>query len=351
MLEDVVEERYRLAPKALVATLMSLEKLLWVYLCAGVEDPANLQADRLIFLDRVGYLLIERAIFDAGFMGTLAQQAHEHAFPDVPYEADSERFGQSFKRLAYLEAYRAENISLEDGHPWVIRSGDEQPSPVPRPFVYPAGSTARLINLYALGEFVRGLYECLAPPQKAGQRVSKDLELRLDEYLGEDPNRPRAFPSGMELWRRTPGGRKVTVVELDASFRVGTVLVAIDAKSIPLSPGYQRYQYGALKTRWEKFAGDARHEGYIEKADKQARALAQHPRGTNYDLPSDGFTHVVTLLCSTHPEYVDTDDPNYYLRANLPRIATPQELRNFLAETDEAELKALPFTRHLADAG
>jgi hypothetical protein len=56
---------------------------------------------------------------------------------------------------------------------------------------------------------------------------------------------------------------------------------------------------------------------------------------------------VVTLLCSAVPEFVDTDDPNFYVRDDLPRIATPQELRRFLAETNETELKSLPFARRL----
>ncbi len=56
---------------------------------------------------------------------------------------------------------------------------------------------------------------------------------------------------------------------------------------------------------------------------------------------------MVTLLCSAVPEFVDTDDPNFYVRDDLPRIATPQELRRFLAETNETELKSLPFARRL----
>ncbi len=56
---------------------------------------------------------------------------------------------------------------------------------------------------------------------------------------------------------------------------------------------------------------------------------------------------MVTLLCSAVPEFVDTDDPNFYVHDDLPRIATPQELRRFLAETNDTELKSLPFARRL----
>ena len=137
--------------------------------------------------------------------------------------------------------------------------------------------------------------------------------------------------------------------QLDVSFKVGTVLVAIDAKSIPVSPGYRAYGYEALKTRWKKFAGDAGHEGYVDKADQQALELSSHPRGTNYDLLAAGYTHVLTILCSPFPEYIDTEDPSYYLHEDLPRIATPQELRELLADTDETQLKSIPFTRRLLE--
>lgn len=288
---------------------------------------------------------------DAAVLGPLAREAHERAFPGVPYNGPDPRFAHGFKRLAYLDSYSAEDISLEDGRPWVRGPTDSQPAPMPRPFVYPAGPSVRVVDLHALGGFVSGLYECLSPPQKAGQRVSKDFELRLNEYLGKDLPHPRVLPSGKELWRQIAGGRKERVAELDASFGVGSVLVAVDAKSIPLSPGHRRYQYGALKTRWEKFAGDGKNKGYVEKADEQAEKLARYPRGTNYALPAAGYTHVVTLLCGSIPEYVDTDDPNFYVRDDLPRIAAPQELREFLAETDEAELKSLPYARRLDDGG
>jgi hypothetical protein len=346
LLEDVVIDRYGLAPEVIVAALMSLERCLWFFLCAGF-DYENLEADRLVFLDRTGCLLVGEGIMDTAVLGQIAHEAHKHAFPDAPRDADASRFAHGFKRLAYLDSYRLEDISLEDGHPWVRGTGDAQPTPMPRPFVYPAGPSARLVDLHALGEFARGLYDCLSPLQKAGQRVSKDFELRLDEYLGEGTGRPRAFPSGTELRRRMPGGGKESVAELDASFGVGSVLVAVDAKSIPISLGHRRYQYGALRTRWEKFAGDGKRKGYVQKADGQAEKLARHPRGINYDLSAAGYTHVVTLLCSAVPEFVDTDDPGFYVREDLPRIATPQELRAFLTETDEAELRSLPFARRL----
>lgn len=125
------------------------------------------------------------------------------------------------------------------------------------------------------------------------------------------------------------------------SLRVGSVLVVIDAKSIQVSPGYRRYVHADLRNRWQKF------ERYVRHADEQADKLARQTKGANYDLVADGYTHVVTLLCSTVPEFIDTDDENFYIREDLPRVATPLELRNYLAEVTEDTLKALPFVRRI----
>ena len=83
----------------------------------------------------------------------------------------------------------------------------------------------------------------------------------------------------------------------------------------------------------------------MRHANAQADGLTHQPRGKNYDLVADGYTHVVTLVCSTLPEFIDTDEENFYIRDDLPRVATPLELRNFLAEAGEDELKALPFAK------
>ena len=136
------------------------------------------------------------------------------------------------------------------------------------------------------------------------------------------------------------------VAELDISLRVGSVLVAIDPKALHISPGYRRFVHADLRNRWRK-----KFEHYVEHAEEQAEKLALQPRGTNYDLPADGYTHIVTLLCSTVPEYIDTDDPTFFITDDLPRVASPPELRNYLAEVAEKDLKTLPFARRIGDAG
>lgn len=339
LLEDEVIAQYELSPQVIVAALLSLGKCLLYFLGADFKVQ-QLEAERLISLDRRGYLLVSDDLMDGIVLGRLAAETHKRVFPDSPRKDDPAEFAHGFKRLAYLDSYRREDFSLEDGLPWVWRPGVADALPMPPPFVYPAGSH-RIVDLNVLGNFVQGLCDCLVLGDEPRKRVSKDLELRLDEYFGEELARSRAFDPSKKLWHQPPGHRKEQVAELDVSVRVGSVLVAVDAKSIRVSPGYRKYRHGALKTRWEKF------ERYVEEADEQADKLSRHPRGTNYDLLADGYTHLVTLLCSAMPEYIDTDDENFYVRSNLPRAAAPLEMRNFLSEVTEEELKALPFVKRL----
>jgi hypothetical protein len=172
--------------------------------------------------------------------------------------------------------------------------------------------------------------------------MARSLEQRLGDYFDRELAPPRAFEPSKELRIQPPGQQSRVVAELDVSVRVGSVLVVIDAKAIQVSPGYRRFVHAALRERWQKF------ERYVEHADEQAEKLAAQPRGTNYDLLTDGYTHVVTLLCSTVPEFVDTDDRKFFVKDDLPRVATPLELRNYLAEATEDDLKTLLFARRIA---
>lgn len=214
---------------------------------------------------------------------------------------------------------------------------------MPPPFIYPAGDH-RVVDLNAVGNFLQGIVDCLILEEAPRQRVSSSLEWRLGQFLDRELNHPRAFEPSKELRAQDAGQRSSRVVaELDASVRVGSVLVAIDAKSLQVSPGYRSFVHADLRNRWQKL------ERYVGHADGQAETLAGRPRGTNYDLLSDGYTHVVTLLCSTVPEYIDSDDPNFFVKEDLPRVATPSELRDYLAEVTEEELKALPFAKRIDD--
>ncbi len=339
LLEDEVSAQYGLTPELIVSALSALEMAVVNFLSPGGTEAFF--PERLAYLDQRGYLIVHDEAMERVILNLLTAEAHRRAFPNVTLSGGPEGFAKGFKRLAYLDSYRREDLTPENGMPRVRRSGHDGPVPMPPPFVYPAGEH-RVVDLNAVGNFLQGVVDCLVLEEAPRQRVSGSLERRLGDYFDRELVHPRAFEPSKELRAQDPGQRSSRVVaELDASVRVGSVLVAIDAKSLQVSPGYRGYAHADLRNRWHKF------ERYVGHADGQARKLAEQPRGTNYDLPADGYTHVVTLLCSTVPEYIDSDDPNFFVKEDLPRVATPPELRDYLAEATEEELKALPFARRI----
>ena len=346
LLDDEVAAQYGLSPEVIVAALSALNEALERFLAPWGMNGTLMDtfAKRLAYLDKRGYLIVRDEVMDGSILGRWAADAYRRAFPDAPPPEDPDRFAHDLKRLAYLESYRREDLSLEDGKPWVRSPELDDPVPMPTPFVYPAGDH-RIVDLGAVGDFLQGIVDCLRLEEEAPrQRVSTSLEQRLGDYFDRELDHPRAFvPSKKLLVQEAPGQRSREIAELDVSVRVGSVLVAIDAKALHVSPGFRRFVHADLRNRWQKF------ERYVGHADEQAEKLAAQPRGTNYDLLADGYTHVVTLLCSTVPEYVDTDDPNFFITDQLPRVATPPELRNYLAEVAEEDLKALPFARRICD--
>ncbi|WP_047866603.1 hypothetical protein [Rubrobacter aplysinae] len=342
LLEDDVVAQYNLAPELIVAALSALNEAVVRFVFPNEKETlVNTFAQRIAYLDKRGYLIIRSEAMDSGILGQWAVEAYRKAFPEAPQPEDPDRFAHGLKSLAYLDSYRSEDLNLEDGKPYVRRSNYDEMIPMPTPFVYPAGEY-RIVDLNGVGDFLQGIVDCLILEEAPRQRVSGSLEQRLGDYLDHELDHPRAFEPSKKLRVHPPGERSRIIAELDASLTIGSVLVAIDAKSIQVSPGYRGYAHADLRNRWQKF------ECYVEHADKQAKKLAERPRGSNYDLLAEGYTHIVTLLCSTVPEFIDTDDPSFFVTSDLPRVATPPELRDYLAEATEDDLKVLPFAKQIS---
>lgn len=344
LLEEEVVAQYEFTPELIVSALMGVHEAVERFVAPEGMSGTLIEtfAKRIAYLDTRGYLIVRDDVMDDVILGALAAEAHRREFPESPTPAGpDETFAHGLKRLAYLDSYDAEDLKLEDGKPWVRRYDLDGPVPMPTPFVYSAGDH-KIVDLNAVGHFLQGIVDCLILEEAPRQRVSRSLEQRLGDYFDRKLPDSHAFEPSKKL--RVPGaghrGSRV-VAELDVSAKIGSVLVAVDAKSLQVSPGYRGYVHADVRNRWQKF------ESYVAHADEQAQKLANQPNGTNYDLLAEGYTHVVTLLCSTVVEYIDTDDANFFIQGDLPRVATPAELRNYLAGATEEDLKALPFAKRL----
>jgi hypothetical protein len=222
------------------------------------ETLVDTFAERLAYLDKRGYLIVRDEVMDGSILGRWTAEAYRKAFCDAPSPGDLDRFAHGFKRLAYLDSYRREDLRLEDRKPWVRRPELGDPVPMPTPFVYPAGDY-RVVDVNAVGNFLQGIVDCLVLEEEAPrQRVSRSFEQRLGDYFDREFAHPRAFEPSKELRVQPPGERSRVIAELDASVRVGSVLVAIDAKAIHVSPGYRRYVHTDLRNRWQSSSATSR---------------------------------------------------------------------------------------------
>ena len=74
------------------------------------------------------------------------------------------------------------------------------------------------------------------------------------------------------------------------------------------------------------------------------------PKGDNYDLPALGIDGVLTVVCTPYTEYIPSRVPEFFLTEWVPRVVTPEELRDCLSSCTPDELSTNPRTRRLAPA-
>ncbi|GAG53851.1 unnamed protein product, partial [marine sediment metagenome] len=59
--------------------------------------------------------------------------------------------------------------------------------------------------------------------------------------------------------------------------------------------------------------------------------LSKTKIGNNYALP-DETKHILSLVASPFPEYIDTKNDFYFLSQNIPRVCTPREIIELINE-------------------
>lgn len=152
LLENEVIAQYGISPEIIVAALLALEMAVVNFV--SPEGSEVFFPERIAYLDKRGYLIIHDAVMDGVVLGPWSAEAHRRAFPNISLPAGSELFAHGLKRLAYLDSYRREDLRLEDGKPWVQRPDLDGSTPMPPPFVYPAGEH-RIVDLTRWATFYR----------------------------------------------------------------------------------------------------------------------------------------------------------------------------------------------------
>jgi hypothetical protein len=116
--------------------------------------------------------------------------------------------------------------------------------------------------------------------------------------------------------------RDGTSRQFDAAFAVSDLLIVVECRAKARSLGVERGDFESLRVRRE----------FLEKAlrdiDEKAEWLRRRPVGTNYDVHN--FRRILPLVVTPFVEFIPRRDPWYWLSANVPRVLTPAELRQFL---------------------
>lgn len=122
--------------------------------------------------------------------------------------------------------------------------------------------------------------------------------------------------------------------EVDCIFEHNGILFILECKSIENSHGYERGEKEALKFRENKL------EIALKQVDKKADMIVKC-RGRINHLERGDSKKICALVITPFCEYIWSEDSNYWLSENLPRVCTVYEMIDLLKETAQISQKAL----------
>jgi hypothetical protein len=146
----------------------------------------------------------------------------------------------------------------------------------------------------------------------------------LEVYVRDRPNVLPSKPC------KAPDG---TAKQVDASFRLGNVLIIVECKVKARSLGFERGDPVAISQR-NQFIDDA-----LREVDQKAIWLANRPVGLNYDISEFGW--ILPVVVTPFVEFIGKKDAYYWIDPQTPRVMTPQELQTILS--DGAFDKVAPY--------
>ena len=114
--------------------------------------------------------------------------------------------------------------------------------------------------------------------------------------------------------------------QIDYAYAGFTYLIIVECKAVGMSIGFDRGDPIAIKFRTENVV-----ERALTEVDDKANWLAQHPKGSNYDITS--YSHILPLAISPFVEFIPSKNPRYWLTDIIPRVLTPREFKHFLKKT------------------
>jgi len=87
-------------------------------------------------------------------------------------------------------------------------------------------------------------------------------------------------------------------------------------------------------------------EAKLKRPDELAEWLAEHRRGTNFEIP-ENIDVIVPLVVSPFVEYIWSNSELLWLTSEIPRVCVPEELGS-IANTDMlSQIVKKPFVHYI----
>jgi hypothetical protein len=188
----------------------------------------------------------------------------------------------------------------------------------PQRVFLPAGGGRVFVDLAWVARILYNLYFALNPAD--GNFKGDALESVVTEGKSVLPTKPCISKTGEKR-------------QVDASFDAGATLVIAECRAKARSFGIEKGDPAAYALRAELVAKA------LQDADEKAAWLKANPVGRNYDVSR--FKQILPIGVTPFGEYIHTLDPHFWLTEDLPRVITPEELRQILDDGSIAAIVAV----------
>ncbi len=271
--------------------------------------------------------------------GTLISYATEYANQKG---LDPDKLDLHGARRAFLD------LAVSNGK---AETGDD--SPDPRGISVGDGRYAHLLHkfgktyiadLFHADHWINRPLDLLAGKMRsgaAGDLKGKRVEDAVWDYMGRSDRITPVEDLRNAALRLLPGAAKRST-DIDCPLRVGETLVLAEVKGKYLGRAPEIFAEPRLvRARWED------NRGLLQKMDDAARALVARRNDGTLRKGMEGIRRVLPVVLRPLPEWIPALDDELWLRkptrtdVGLPRILTPEELRDYLESAAEDEIADL----------
>lgn len=311
LFREAILSPFQFSPEEIVALLIALSRQ---YASIWVRNIPS----RYNFFQR-GYTLISLHVEFQRYLAHLYRDAYQHLFGDVSVEQAT----SSYEKLMDWLTYKEEDFSSIDL--W-NRTGVRLLLPTEGTLIFDQSAIPAVLD-----SIFSELSLVAITDGAIGQVRGDDFERDVEKYLKANIHdfHPWMCRSTLEF---SSGVQR----EVDVSFLVGEALFVVECKSFSIPPAFERGEPNALQARKEKI------DTAIDQVDSLSELISREPSGKNFKVP-EAVTHILSMVASPFPEYLDNRSDRYFLTPTLPRVCTPEEIAEFVEQFQLAAYVSKPF--------